>query len=206
MYNINIDCQKLLFADYCFIRLIQIRRTKNELQQVFLVEYYFHDVVFGYPYESLHSLIPFGFRPISLGAVSSRSWCFLHSSFHKITFNYYRLIIRFSPSWSLSRTSLLWLLLNSHCKLYSVHFVKKLVHTSVKPPRIRVLSFHLIPVLFIPTVSNSYRALICHATLSTVKCLVWSFCPLVQMLAVDFFQIPIHDGPPPYHWLCDSRY
>ncbi len=42
--------------------------------------------------ESLHSLIPFRFRPISLRPVISTS--FLHSSFHKVTFRYYRLIIR----------------------------------------------------------------------------------------------------------------
>ena len=38
------------------------------LEKVFLVEWYFHDVVFTHPHKGLHSPIPFGFRPISLGA------------------------------------------------------------------------------------------------------------------------------------------
>ena len=46
---------------------IKIRRTKDLLKKVFLVEWYFHDVVFTHPHEGLHSPIPFGFRPISLG-------------------------------------------------------------------------------------------------------------------------------------------
>ena len=33
-----------------------------------LVEWYFHDVVFTHPHEGLQSPIPFGFRPVSLGA------------------------------------------------------------------------------------------------------------------------------------------
>ena len=81
---------------------------------MFLVEWNFHNVVFGHPHESLHSPIerqfmaitiamyPFGFRPVSLGAVISKGWCFLHSIFHLVTLNYYRLIVRFSPSWSVT--------------------------------------------------------------------------------------------------------
>ena len=50
---------------------------------------------------------------------------------------------------------------------------------SVRPPRIRALSFHLIPTSFFrklketpPTVPNSYRALACLAALPTAICLV----------------------------------
>ena len=62
----------------------------------------------------------------------------------------------------------------SHDKLYSVmvHRIPHLHHAFVKPPRIRALSFHLIPTSFTPTVPNSYRALACLATLPTVICLV----------------------------------
>ena len=42
--------------------------NKDLLEKVFLIEWYFHDVVFTHPREGLHSPIPFGFRPISLGA------------------------------------------------------------------------------------------------------------------------------------------
>ena len=45
-------------------------------------------------------------------------------------------------------------------------------HASVRPPRIRALSFHLIPTSFTPTVPNSYGTLICLAISSTVICLV----------------------------------
>lgn len=61
-----VDTATPFIADYCFIGFIQIRGTKNKFKQMFLVEWYFHDVVFGHPHESLHPLIPFGFRPISL--------------------------------------------------------------------------------------------------------------------------------------------
>ena len=47
---------------------VEICRTKDLLKKVFPVEWYFHDVVFTHPHEGLHSPIPFGFRPISLGA------------------------------------------------------------------------------------------------------------------------------------------
>ena len=46
---------------------------------------------------------------------------------------------------------------------------------SVRPPRIRALSFHLIPTSFTPTIPNSYGTLICLAISSMVKCLIWSF-------------------------------
>ena len=41
----------------------------------------------------------------------------------------------------------------------------------MRPPRIRALSFHLIPASFTPTVPNSYRALVRRATLPTSMCL-----------------------------------
>ena len=101
----------------------------------------------------------------------------------------------------------LWPLLTSHDKLYSVmvHRIHHLHHASVRPPRIRALSFHLIPTSFTPTVPNSYRALVCSATLPTVICLVWSFCSLGQMFAASFLQIPPRDGHP-CSWLYNSRY
>ena len=40
---------------------------------------------------------------------------------------------------------------------------------SVRPPRIRAYSFHLIPTSFTPTIPNSNRTLICDAILSMVK-------------------------------------
>ena len=98
----------------------------------------------------------------------------------------------------------LWPLQTSHDKLYSVmvHRISHLHHAFVRPPRIRALSFHLIPTSFTPTVPNSYRALVCSATLPTTICLVWSFCSLGQMFAAGFFQIPTHDGHPCL-WLCN---
>ena len=42
--------------------------TEDLLEKVLLAEWYFHDVVFTHPHEGLHSPIPFGFLPISLGA------------------------------------------------------------------------------------------------------------------------------------------
>ena len=60
-----------------------------------------------------------------------------------------------------------------------IHRIHHLHHASMRPPRIRALSFHLIPTSFFrklketpPTVPNSYRALICLAILSTVICLI----------------------------------
>ena len=61
-------------------------------------------------------------------------------------------------------------------------------HASVRPPRIRTLSFHLIPTPFTPTVPNSYGTLICLAISSTVKCLIWSFYSLGQMFAAASFR------------------
>jgi len=107
---------------------------------------------------------------------------------------------------ALSSIALLWRLLTSHGKLYSTSFVKKkLFEASVRPPRIRALSFNLIPTSSTPTVPNSYRTLICCAILSTVTCLIWSFCSLGQMFAAGFFQISPYDEHP-CSWLCNSRY
>ena len=82
----------------------------------------------------------------------------------------------------------LWPLLTSRDKLYSVmvHRIHHLHHASARPPRIRALSFHLIPTSFTPTVPNSYGTLICLAILSTVICLIWSCCSLGQMFVLGF--------------------
>ena len=45
-------------------------------------------------------------------------------------------------------------------------------HMSVRHPRIRVLTFNLMSAPFTLTVPNSYRALVCFATLPTVICLI----------------------------------
>ena len=99
-----------------------------------------------------------------------------------ICFNYYRLIVRFSPSCNIIDCCNIWHLLTSHGKLYSASFGKKKIYIfegSVRPPRIRTLAFHLIPTSFFrklkettPTVPNSYRALVCLTTLPTVICLI----------------------------------
>ena len=94
-----------------------------------------------------------------------------------ICFNYYRLIVRFSPSCNIIDCCNIWHLLTSHGKLYSASFEKKIYifEASVRPPRIRALSFLLITSSFFrklkettPTVPNSYRALACLAALPTV--------------------------------------
>ena len=95
---------------------------------------------------------------------------------------------------------LCWLLTTSFTPSWYIEY-----HASVRPPRIRALSFHLIPNSFTPTVPNSNRTLICDAILSMVKCLIWSFCTLGQMFAASFFQIPPRSGHPCY-WLYNSRY
>ena len=63
-----VDTTTALVSHNCLVGSVEIRRTKDLLEKVFLVEWYFHDVVFTHPHEGLHSPIPFGFRPISLGA------------------------------------------------------------------------------------------------------------------------------------------
>ena len=66
------------------------------------------------------------------------------------------------------------LLHHGNGKLYSIMVLRMihLHHMSVRPPRIRVLTFHLMSAPFTPTVPNSYRALVCLATLPTVICLI----------------------------------
>ena len=99
---------------------------------------------------------------------------------------------------------LCWLLTASFTpSLYIELFI--FTHASVRPPRIRAYSFHLIPTSFTPTIPNSYGTLICLAISSMVKCLIWSFCTLGQMFAASFFQIPPRSGHP-CSWLYDSRY
>ena len=80
-----------------------------------------------------------------------------------------------------------------------------LLALSVRPPRIRTMSFHLIPAPFTLAAPNSYWASVSLATLPAAKSLIWSFCPSGQMFAAGFLQIPPHDGDP-CHWLYDSRY
>lgn len=140
---------------------------------MFLVECYFHDVVFTNPHEGLRSPIPFGFRPISLGAAINLGSCFLHSFLHEVRFNYYRLIYRFCPSWRVIENSITIASADfSQQALLRFFRKKKLFEVSVRPPRIRALSFHLIPTSFTPTIPNSYGTLICFAILSMVKCLI----------------------------------
>ena len=74
-----VDAVDAVYADYENSELNFITResigataAQDLLEKVFLVEWYFHDVVFTHPHESLHSPIPFGFRPISLEAVISK--------------------------------------------------------------------------------------------------------------------------------------
>ena len=96
-----------------------------------------------------------------------------------------------------STAPLLWRLLTSHGKLYSMAFVKKqLFATSVRSPRIRALTFHLMSAWFTMYVPDSYRTSVLFASLSTYFSLVSSFCSSDQMFAADFFQIPPRDGHP----------
>ena len=95
-----VDTTTALVSHNRLVGSVEICRTKNLLEKVFLVEWYFHDVVFTYPHEGLRSHISFGFRPIFLWAALDFCQCFLHSFLHKVRFNYYRLIYRFCPSWN----------------------------------------------------------------------------------------------------------
>ena len=58
-------------------------------------------------YENQFSKTSYGFRPISLGAAINLGLCFLHSFLHEVRFNYYRLIVRFSSSCTLSSIGIL---------------------------------------------------------------------------------------------------
>ena len=160
-------------------------------------------VVFSHPFEIRHFYSIVGFRPI-VWIESSFSDIWLQKTLKVAVI--YCCTARFSPSRQ-PVSWVLWPLLTSHDKLYSVmvHRIHHLHHASVRPPRIRALSFHLIPTSFTPTVPNSYRALVCSATLPTVICLVWSFCSLSQMFAASFLQISPYDGHP-CSWLYNSRY
>ena len=75
----------------------------------------------------------------------------------------YRLLHYYGVCWLLTASFTPWLL------------YVKLITMSVRPPQIRALSFHLIPTSFTPTVPNSYRALVCLATLPTIICLGMKF-------------------------------
>ena len=129
-------------------------------------------------------------------------WCLRN---HEVCFNYYRLIVRFSPSCSVIEYCTTMASADFSRQALLRFFRKKLFEASVRPPRIRALSFNLIPTSFTPTVPNSYRTLICCAILSTVTCLIQSFCPLGQIFVASFLQIPPRDGHPCL-WLCNSRY
>ena len=63
-----VDTTTALVSHHCLVGSVEICRTKDLLEKVFLVEWYFHDVVFTHPHEGLRSPIPFGFRPVSLWA------------------------------------------------------------------------------------------------------------------------------------------
>ena len=67
-----VDTAFALVPNNRLVGFVHIVGTKDYFQQVLPVEWNFHDVVFGHPHEGLHSPIPFGFRPISLGAVISK--------------------------------------------------------------------------------------------------------------------------------------
>jgi|GEM_PF-6793268 len=65
--KVTFDTATALVSHNCIIGSVEICRTKDLLKKMFLVEWYFHDVVFTHPHKGLHSPIPFGFRPSSLG-------------------------------------------------------------------------------------------------------------------------------------------
>ena len=62
-----VDTTTALVSHHSLVGSVEICRTKDLLEKVFLVEWYFHDVVFTHPHKGLHSPILFGFRPISFG-------------------------------------------------------------------------------------------------------------------------------------------
>ena len=62
-----VDTATALVSHNCIIGSVEICRTKDLLKKMLLVEWYFHDVVFTHPHKGLHSPVPFGFRPSSLG-------------------------------------------------------------------------------------------------------------------------------------------
>ena len=63
-----VDTTTAFVSHNSLVGSVEICRTEDLLEKVFLVEWYFHDVVFTHPHKGLHSPIPFGFRPISFGA------------------------------------------------------------------------------------------------------------------------------------------
>ena len=87
-------------------------------------EKHFHDIIFNHPLFSLRSLIPFGFRPISLRSAPNSGFSYVHSFRHTVVFNYYRLNkvwsfatcrhVTTTTSANFSRQALLqWLSINS---------------------------------------------------------------------------------------------
>ena len=63
-----VDTTTTFVSHNSLVGSVEIRGTKDLLEKAFLFEWYFHDVVFTHPHKGLRSPIPFGFRPISLGA------------------------------------------------------------------------------------------------------------------------------------------
>ena len=158
-------------------------------------------VVFSHPFEIHHFYSIVGFRPIVLDReLLSDIWRRgSQSNIHLLL----HCTIRSFPVGTRALGTMTSADFSRQALLHDSH--KKWIITSVRPPRIRALSFHLMPTSFTPTVPNSYRALVCSATLPTVICLIWSLYSLGQTFAASFLQISPHNEHP-CSWLCNSRY
>src|SRR5690606_25859530 len=98
----------------------------------------------------------------------------------------------FGPS--RKKNSVLWPLLTSHSKLYSVF--RMAYSTSVRPPRVRAITFpssicHIYMMRF-----GQYWTLRCVARSSASPCLICDFCSSDRGFASGFLQIPPRDGHP----------
>ncbi|SDK91407.1 hypothetical protein SAMN05216192_1611, partial [Paenibacillus typhae] len=90
----------------------------------------------------------------------------------------------------------LWPLLTSHSKLYSVVRIFFPYLTSVRPPRVRAITFpssicHIYILEF-----GQYWTLLCSASSSVPACLLCDFCSSDRGFASGFLQIPPRGGHP----------
>src|SRR5690606_1904629 len=70
------------------------------------------------------------------------------------------------------------------------------VHTSMRSPRVRVITFIPSTCCIYPSKTGQYRTSVCSGTLSISIGLVCRFCPSGQDFAAGFLQIPPRDGHP----------
>ena len=82
-----------------------------------------------------------------------------------------------------------------HC-IGSVSSRVTCIHCHIRPPRVRAITFLSYTCHIYIAKFGQYWTSLCMASSSALQCLLCDFCSSSREFALDFLQIPPHDGHP----------